>query len=204
MTPRKRKNPFVPPLSERTVFLKYLNSDDSMGFIVRGHLYIESALMQLIEEAPPDPGAIDLTRFNFPLKLDLAVALGLMSESETRGYLRLNSLRNKHAHNLGVALSEDDQRNLFQSLDQLQRDKIRQIASPKKLNRFPELSRWCIASLYLTMRTKLEKIRLARVSDMIQKIRREQKPRARWCARYARGHFPAFRRSRARRAPKLV
>jgi hypothetical protein len=94
---------------------KALGKEDPLGMVIRGHLFVESQLIQLLENALPDPGAIDLTRLNFPTKLDLAVALKLLSEAQKRGYLALNRLRNHLAHNMDVELSESDERRLYQA-----------------------------------------------------------------------------------------
>ena len=86
-------------------FVKSLQNEDPLGVVIRGHLFIESKFIRLIEEALPDAGAIDLGRLNFPLKLDLAVALKLLPETEKRGYAQLNALRNQLAHNIDAQIN---------------------------------------------------------------------------------------------------
>jgi len=98
-----------------------LSTEDPLGVVIRGHLYVESRLIQLIEEALVDPGAIDLTRLNFPVKLDLAVALGLLSENDKRGYAALNALRNRVAHKADIEIVDTDERQVHKALTAEQR-----------------------------------------------------------------------------------
>jgi hypothetical protein len=88
---------------------------------MRGHLYVESRLIQLIEDALPDPGAIDLSRLSFRIKLDLAVALKLISETNKLGYIQLNALRNQMAHNVDAEPTKIDEKRLYQALNEEQR-----------------------------------------------------------------------------------
>jgi hypothetical protein len=101
---------------------KSLYAEDPLGVVIRGHLYVESRLIQLIEQALPEPGAIDLTRLNFSTKMDLAVALGLLSEGDKRPYAALNALRNRVAHNAEIEIDEADERQLQKALTAQQRD----------------------------------------------------------------------------------
>jgi hypothetical protein len=96
--------------------LKNLLNEDPLGAVIRGHLYVESKLIQLIEEALPDPGAIDLARLQFPIKLDLAVALELLSDSDKRAYAALNAVRNTMAHNADAGLLAADESRIYRAL----------------------------------------------------------------------------------------
>lgn len=89
-------------------FLKYVRGDDPLGFVVRTHLYIEAALIQLIESALENPSEIDLDRLRFPSKVDLGIALGCLSGEARSGILSLNTLRNRVAHRLDYEVSQSD------------------------------------------------------------------------------------------------
>jgi hypothetical protein len=121
-----------------------LKNEDPLGVVIRGHLYVESQLIQLLEEALPDPGAIDLTRLNFPTKLDLAVALKVIKETEKRGYAGLNSLRNHLAHNIDVELRESDEKRLYQALSESQKEAASKLS--KEISGW-KLLRACVGAL---------------------------------------------------------
>ncbi len=101
--------------------IEALTKEDPLGVLIRGHLYVESRLMQVISFSLRDPGAIDLTRLQFPIKLDLAVAMGLLTENDKRGYARLNALRNQVAHRFNSEISETDERSLYNALNREQK-----------------------------------------------------------------------------------
>ena len=92
---------------ESKIISESLRVEDHLGVIIRGHLYVESKIIELIENALPDPGAIDLTRLNFPTKLELASALRVFDESNKRPYSALNSLRNRLAHRFDTPFGAD-------------------------------------------------------------------------------------------------
>jgi hypothetical protein len=100
---------FFSPLN---TLIENISSDDPLGMVIRGHLYIEAELVALIEDHLPYPHKIDLTRLTFPVKLDLAASMGLFDESgeedEKEPYYTFNKLRNKLAHNINMEISLDD------------------------------------------------------------------------------------------------
>jgi hypothetical protein len=107
---------------EITRLLTVIAHDDPLGVVVRGHLYLESLLLQTIQEKLADPGAIDLTRMNFVTKLDLAVAMKLVPVEDRRGYAKLNALRNQLSHNFDAAIEERDETALRHSLSERQKE----------------------------------------------------------------------------------
>lgn len=114
-----------PTWDKRTVdlFARQLLRADLLGAVIRGHAYVESNLIQLIESALPDPGALDLTRVNFPTKRELAVAMRLLSKGGKPGYAALNRLRNKFAHNIDAQFLESDEQRLYRALSKAQKDR---------------------------------------------------------------------------------
>jgi hypothetical protein len=99
-------------------FFQHVLVDDPLSLVIRGHIYIESALIKLMEQGVPRPEAIDFARLNFPTKINLAVALGLLSEEEKPGYLALNKLRNKLAHDVEIEVGSDDEDALLRALNE--------------------------------------------------------------------------------------
>ena len=95
----------------RESFRKFL--DDTRGesqlqIILRGHLYIESEILSLLNLALKHPKYILGKNFSFENKLNLAVALGLIAEENIHAYKKLNKIRNNFAHELGYELTEKD------------------------------------------------------------------------------------------------
>jgi hypothetical protein len=70
-------------------FLAHISIDAPLEIVLRGHLWVESSLIRLIEEVLPHPEAIDLARFSFPQKMGLGVALGLVRSEYASAYLKL-------------------------------------------------------------------------------------------------------------------
>lgn len=96
--------------------LSYLRSEDPLGFVVRGHLFIEARLTSLIEMALSKPAALKLVKKTFALKVELAVATGSIDESIGKALLQLNRLRNKFGHDVQYQLSSADCRAIFDVL----------------------------------------------------------------------------------------
>jgi hypothetical protein len=97
-------------------FMAHINAESPLEIIIRGHLWIESSLIRLIEEVLPQPKALDLARYSFPQKTGLVVGLGLLRQEFAPAYLKLNVLRNRVAHDLFSAISEREQEDLIQAL----------------------------------------------------------------------------------------
>jgi hypothetical protein len=97
-------------------FFSHIHADDPLQIAIRGHLYIEGELTKLLNEAFPKPEAIDLTRVSFPLKVDLAVAIGVLRPDEKPPYMTLNKLRNRLAHNLDAEVVKSDEMDLYNAL----------------------------------------------------------------------------------------
>lgn len=162
------------------IYDKHITADDPLQIIIRGHLYVEYNLIRLIEESIPHPQAINLTRFSFPLKIDLAIALGLLSPEEQPAYIALNRFRNKLAHNLEMEITKDDESDFFNTLNSTQRH----VVSTHKLkpNDFPWIFRKCITVLLLTLEVSRENLvknkeemnRLHRKVNRILSKRREK------------------------------
>ncbi|MEK7761245.1 MAG: hypothetical protein AAB433_06675 [Nitrospirota bacterium] len=67
--------------------------------ILKGHLFIERVLETLISENISKPAALfGKRRLNFELKVDLALALGLLSEKHVSAFKALNKIRNSYTH----------------------------------------------------------------------------------------------------------
>lgn len=67
--------------------------------ILQGQLFIERILERLISQNMPEPAALlQRHRLTFEIKVDLARALGLLSEKDVSAFKALNNIRNRYAH----------------------------------------------------------------------------------------------------------
>ncbi len=89
-------------------FAKDINEETYLQIILKGHLYIENRLIELIKVKLVNPNAIKLNDLNFPTKINLANALGLIDNKKSKLLRNLNSFRNKLAHDLNFELSDKE------------------------------------------------------------------------------------------------
>ncbi|MGG1167980.1 hypothetical protein [Bacillus cereus] len=117
-------------------FMRVTNEEDELQIILRGHIYIEHEIERLLRNHLVEPDAILGDRFMFMSKLNLAVALGLISADKKIPYKKLNDLRNDYAHALNYKMTEKALRGLVQSMDK----EIRGTVFKKEWNEKKEMS----------------------------------------------------------------
>ncbi len=93
------------------------NEQDALGLILKGHHSIENFLNASLIEALYESDALELSRIAFLLKADLLIALGLIPRERRPLFNRLNTYRNKFAHDphykIDEAFSEETSRLLL-------------------------------------------------------------------------------------------
>jgi hypothetical protein len=108
--------------------MQHLTVDDPLALVIRGHLYVENALIKKIESCLSHPAEFDSARLEFPGKVQLAVALGKVDAADKGALTFLNGLRKKFAHNLGTLLTDKEELDFHNTFSQRQRvfvDKLR-------------------------------------------------------------------------------
>ncbi len=75
--------------------------------LLQAHLYFDHVLTQLLSEALVDPDAVNMRGMGFAQKLNLIQAMGLLPGELVISIEKINSLRNKIAHDLNFELSDD-------------------------------------------------------------------------------------------------
>jgi len=84
---------------DQQVMEQLVFDDGAISPILKGHLFVERVLEELIEEKLSHPAAIlKRGRLSFELKVDLARALGALSENHVSAFKALNNVRNNYAH----------------------------------------------------------------------------------------------------------
>lgn len=89
---------------------------DAAAIIARGHHAVHAALLRIVAEDLPTPDAIDLTRLDFAVLADFAVALDVVT-AELRPTLReVDALRARALSDPGGELGERDVAPLWDAL----------------------------------------------------------------------------------------
>jgi hypothetical protein len=109
--------------------MSHLGVEDPLALVIRGHMYVEAALIKQIESALVNKNAFDIAKLNFPTKITIAVALGKVDIADARGFTALNTLRNKFAHDVQMTLTNQHELDLYNALSPSQREMIK---APRK------------------------------------------------------------------------
>ncbi|TXN41431.1 hypothetical protein FV232_24760 [Methylobacterium sp. WL30] len=88
-------------------FNQALLGEDELGAVVRGHIYIESELIDFIRARLPNPAGIKDLEIDYYGRIKLAIALGL-DESFGPSLKFVGTLRNRFAHRLDAAIGKQD------------------------------------------------------------------------------------------------
>lgn len=140
-------------------FGQHIDSDEPLELLIRGHLWIESALTTLVQRSLPRPRVIEKAGLSFNQRLLLADALGLLDEDEARAMRQINQLRNRAAHRLHDLPREEDQAQLLGSCS----ERLRHIAGvdPKR-SEFPKGLAQIIATLVIILHRKIDDLDASR------------------------------------------
>lgn len=98
------------------LFVDLHTNEDILTFLVKGHLYCESTLANILWKALKRPETLDVERLDYQAKLNLCNAFGLIPENLIPGLQKLGSLRNKYVHRLGYNATEQDQIDLINTI----------------------------------------------------------------------------------------
>jgi hypothetical protein len=109
----------------------HLNAQDPLALVIRGHLYVESALIQQIEAVLVNKKEFDSARLQFDKTVRLAVALGKVEAADAGAFTALNRLRVQFAHNVGTKLTDQDELDLYNALSQRQREIVDRFRKPE-------------------------------------------------------------------------
>jgi hypothetical protein len=116
-----------------------LVGDDDLGKIVRGHIYIEHELQDLIFFAAPNPNELErFDKIEYSEKVQLALVLG-MNPLLKPALAAVGNLRNKFSHQLDMKLGIDQANNLVASLPPLSKRKFQKLLK-EALSQMPERS----------------------------------------------------------------
>ncbi|KQW77346.1 hypothetical protein ASC89_19345 [Devosia sp. Root413D1] len=121
-------------LEEETRFFEEMGKSDALGVVIRGLIYIEHELIELLTENLENPVAAKLNSLEYSAKVDLAVAIGLRPDLG-KGLNALGSLRNKLAHDLRAKVDTSAANNAYKALAAVDKDIVQNtFARVQKLN----------------------------------------------------------------------
>lgn len=104
---------------ERRIKNELETTDDNLLLVLRGHLYIENELQELLKRYIPNPEAFENMRLLFKNKADLTYALNLIEEKYYKSLLIFNSFRNKYAHDIDYTITAEKVDRLKQELAEM-------------------------------------------------------------------------------------
>lgn len=83
------------------------SKDDNFQLFIRGHLYLEALLSEILQRSCPHPESLADVSSMFYRKVKIVRALGKISDSVEQLLLSINNVRNKLAHSLDYKLTFD-------------------------------------------------------------------------------------------------
>lgn len=96
-------------------FHDHMDSDELLTVVLRAHLWLDRELRLMIERPLPHPERL-IRSWDFPHRLQLVAALGIIEEEEAEALEYVNELRNRLAHRLDYQISEQEEAALLNKL----------------------------------------------------------------------------------------
>ena len=116
-------------------FIEDLFREDELGAVVRGHIKIESLLIQILELLSPKPSHLKKLNLDYDGNVTLALLLGLKDDFGP-SLRAIGKLRNDFAHKPNTALTKASCQNLYKSLSEneksLLQDRFKRIKKTNK------------------------------------------------------------------------
>jgi hypothetical protein len=104
-------------------FDSIVQSGDAFTVAIRGHQAVDELLSLAISETLANPHQLEIRNLAFSLKVDLAVAMGIVAD---RGaFMAFNRIRNRFAHDRNASFGEKDADDLYNTWS----DYLRKLAS---------------------------------------------------------------------------
>ena len=94
---------------------RWSQNTDTIGRILRAHLFVEHFLSAHLQAANPQLGSLDKVRLTFAQKVALLDPLDSRISEVRPGVMHLNAIRNRLAHRLDVSVTEADMRVFLQA-----------------------------------------------------------------------------------------
>lgn len=102
-------------------FMKDTKSKEILIIILKGHLYIENEIIGMLTETIIDEKIINQSTFR--QKLELAHSMGII-KNEYGVFGKVNTIRNKYAHNIDYEFTEKDYEDLISTMPKVHKDEF--------------------------------------------------------------------------------
>lgn len=116
-------------------------SEDDFNIIVVGTTYCEVLTRRLLEQNLAKPNAIKWDNFGLAARIDLLVAMDVLHEESAPLIRRLNTLRNRFAHDIDAKLEEADVEHLLDGIHPGAR-KTFDVALANEMQSFPTRAKY--------------------------------------------------------------
>lgn len=134
---------------ERAQFVDHLETGTPLEILLRGHLWIESALIRLLNDAVCEPSQLASARLTFAQRLRIVLALGLVPSPEGEALNFVNRMRNQAAHRLDATIGPSEEAALVAALGPVTRFAAG-VDRPEHQNEpFPHRLRHSLAALFV-------------------------------------------------------
>src|SRR5262249_20964099 len=100
--------------TDDALFIAALLGEDELGVVVRAHIHVEAALLQLLDRMIVHPAPLEKMGLDYSQRVNLGMALGLKAKHGPP-LLALGTLRNAFAHRPGTKLTKDRVDNLYKA-----------------------------------------------------------------------------------------
>lgn len=110
------------------LFMRHMRGDqDLVGVFLRAHLWVEQLLADLITVKLERPEVLNVGRWQFAQKINLALALGILDDAEAAPMKLMGKIRNRLAHDLNGEPTAEEIRHLEGALSERQRTPLEAI-----------------------------------------------------------------------------
>jgi hypothetical protein len=134
---------------------EFINSDDLFVLSIKGHQAIETALNFTISEGFVQPHVLEVKKINFMLKVDLAVAMGILDSNLRPIFEKINSIRNRFAHQRKSTVEEKEGKDLFNLLPA----EFRKVVGITKFENSKNVLSYTIAGLFMSVKVSVARQR---------------------------------------------
>ncbi|MGQ8823668.1 hypothetical protein ACUTUE_09875 [Bacillus sp. NA_146.1] len=135
-------------------FIKDINNQEPLYVFIKGHLYLESLMIKMLEEHFSYP--VKMHIFNFVQKLEMIQGLGIIDSFDKNALSKINTLRNRLAHSVEMEINEDIVEELISTLPKKIKDKLEKRSKDSEFNKlqcfFMELFAYLLFRLHYPFR----------------------------------------------------
>jgi hypothetical protein len=93
---------------DRNRIFEYINSNDDLTVVLRGHLSLEAVLNHVLDASLAGGVTDELENLRFMQRVDLVIGLGKIDADARPLFKKINELRNRCGHHLDATITKED------------------------------------------------------------------------------------------------